>query len=111
MKIENERLQLLQQKEKLQDDIRLEVKRYILDLQDAKERVVVTRDAVSQGRENLRINRARYKEGAGTATDVVDAITLLSVAETNYYRALYDLRRAEAGVVYAEGQDLLEVYR
>ncbi|HAM53103.1 MAG TPA: hypothetical protein DCP92_21290 [Nitrospiraceae bacterium] len=111
MKIENEKLQLLQQKEKLQDDIRLEVKQYILGVTDARERCAVTHDAVGQAVENLRINRSRYKEGAGTATDVVDAVTLLAVAETNYYTSLYDLRRAEAAVMYAEGEDLLEVYR
>jgi len=111
MKIENEKLQLLQQKAKLQDDIKLEVEQYIINLRDARERVVVTRDAVGQAEENLRINRTRYTEGAGTATDVLDAVTLLTVAETNHYKALYDLRRAEAAVIYVEGQDLLEVYR
>jgi outer membrane protein TolC len=111
MKIENQKLQLLQQKAKLEDDIRLEVERYILDLRDARERVAVTRDAVGQAEENLRINSVRYTEGVGTATDVLDAVTLLTIAETNHYRALYDLRRAEAAVIYAEGQDLLEVYQ
>jgi len=32
------------------------------------------------------------------------------VAETNYYRAIYDFRRAEAGFYYATGKDLREVY-
>ena len=111
MKIESQKLQLLQQKAKLEDDIRLEVERYVLDLKDARERLSVTKDAVGQAEENLRINRIRYTEGVGTATDVLDAVALLTVAGTNYYKALYDLQRAQAAVFYAQGQDLTEVYQ
>lgn len=110
-KIENQKLQLLQQRAKLEDDIRLEVERYVLDLKDARERVAVTKEAVGQAEENLRINRIRYTEGVGTATDVLDAVALMTVAGTNYYKALYDLQRAEAAVLYAQGQDLTEVYK
>jgi outer membrane protein TolC len=66
---------------------------------------------VGQAEENLRINRVRYEEGAGTATEVLDAVTLLTTAETNQHRALYDFRRAEASVFYSTGRDLVEVYK
>lgn len=56
-------------------------------------------------------NRVRYEEGVGTATEVLDAVTLLTVAETNYYRSLYDLRRAESATLYSMGKDLPEVYK
>ena len=102
---------LIEQKNKLIDEIRLEVERYILDSKTAREKIAVTENAVAQAEENLRINRTRYEEGVGTATDVLDAVTLLTTAETNYYRAVYDLRKAEAGVIYATGQDLSEVYK
>lgn len=110
-KIENQKLQLLRQKAKLEDDIRLEVQRYTLELKDARERAAVTKDAVGQAEENLRINRLRYTEGVGTATDVLDAVSLLTVAETNYNKSVYDLRRAEAAVLYSMGKDLAEVYK
>jgi outer membrane protein len=110
-KIEYGKERLDEQRKRLIDDIKLEVKRYILDSETAKERVAATRDSVKQAEENLRINRVKYTEGVGTATDVLDAVTLLTVAETNYYRSLYDLMRAEAGVLYATGRDIAEVYQ
>jgi outer membrane protein TolC len=102
--------QLLEQRAKLLDDIRLEVQKYMLDMENARERIEVTRDSMIQAQENLRINRIRYQEGVGTATEVLDAVNLLTASETNYTRAIYDFRRAEAGVHYAMGKDLREVY-
>jgi outer membrane protein len=110
-KIEYGKERLREQRKQLVDEINLEVKRYILDSETAKERVAATKDAVAQAEENLRINRVKYTEGVGTATDVLDAVTLLTVAETNYYRSLYDLMRAEAGVLYATGRDIAEIYQ
>jgi outer membrane protein len=102
---------LVEQRAKLVDEIKIEVQRYILDLQDAYERILVTRDAASQAQENLRINKARYDEGVGTATEVLDAVTLLTTAEANYVRSVYDYRKAEAATHYAAGEDLLQVYK
>jgi len=110
-RVRSQKLQLLEQKAKLEDDIRLEVEQYSLDLRDARARITVTKDSVGQAEENLRINRVRYVEGAGTATDVLDAVTLLTTAETNHYRSIYDLRRAEAKVIYSLGGELSEVYK
>lgn len=110
-KIDSQRDKLLEQRKKLVDDIRLEVQRYLLLSITAQERLSVTKDAVLQAEENLRINRVKYEEGIGTGTDVLDAVSLLTVASTNYYKALYDLRKYEAAVLYAVGKDLLEVYR
>ena len=111
MKIEQQKYKLLEQKDKLVSEIKLEVEKYMLDSGTARERIAVTENAVQQAEENLRINRIRYEEGVGTATDVLDAVTLSTMAETNYYRAVYDLRKAEAGVIYSTGQDLSEVYK
>lgn len=102
--------QLLEQRAKLIDEIRLEVQRYVLDRQNAYARILANRDAVDQAKENLRINKKRYEEGEGTATEVLDAVSLLTTAETNHIRSLYDYRKAEAAVHYATGADLLEVY-
>lgn len=110
-KIEAQRSRLREQKEKLVEEIRLEVTRYLLDAATARERLLVTRDAVRQAEENLRINRSRYEEGVGTATEVLDAVTLLTAAETHYYKATYDAKKAEAAVLYALGKDLTEVYQ
>lgn len=111
LKIRSRKEQLVEQKKKLLDDIRLDVERSFLDMKSARERIAVTKDAVSQAEESLRIDALRYQEGIGTSTDVLDAITLLTTAETNYYRALYELRRAHASFLYATGTDLVAAYR
>jgi outer membrane protein len=104
------REQLLEQKRKLVDDIKLEVEKSYLDLRNAMEKIRVTKDAASQAEENLRIHKIRYEEGIATSTDVVDAITLLATAETNSYRAVYELRRAQAELQFAIGLDLVSTY-
>ncbi len=111
MKIGYQKTQLQEQRARLADEIRLEVEKNILDLKNATDRIRVTKDAAGQAEENLRINRVRYEEGVGTATEVLDAVTLLTMAETNYYRSLYDMRRAESAVLYSIGKDLSEVYQ
>lgn len=110
-KIRHQKDKLTIERKKLVDEIRFEVERYYLELINAREKVKVTKDATSQAEENLRINKVKYAEGEGTATDVVDAISLLTVAETNHYRSQYELLRAEAGLMYAAGRDLVEVYK
>jgi len=111
LRTEYRRRQLLEQKARIEDEVRLEVEKNLLDLSNARERMKVAKDAVGQAEENLRINRVRYEEGVGTATEVLDAVTLLTTAETNHYRALYDFRRAEASAFYSMGKDLVEVYK
>ncbi|TAN40093.1 MAG: TolC family protein [Nitrospirae bacterium] len=111
LKIGSQRARLIGQRDKLVDDIKLEIKKYLLDSVTARERMKVTAGAVGQAEENLRINRSRYEEGVGTATEVLDAVALLSAAETNYFKSLYDAKKAEAAVLYAVGQNLLEVYK
>lgn len=110
-KVAHQRERLMEDRRRLAESIRLEVQRFFLDAQSARERVAVTRDAVQQAEENLRINKVRYREGVGTATEVLDAVSLLSIAETNYYHAMYDLAKAEISVRYAMGEDLVEVSR
>ncbi|MEW6214182.1 MAG: TolC family protein [Nitrospirota bacterium] len=103
--------QVLEQERKLIDDIKLEVEKNYLDMKNAVEKIQVTKDAIAQAEENLKINKIKYEEGIGTATDVLDAITLLTDAETNYYRALYEHRRAHAGLIYAIGMKLVSAYK
>jgi outer membrane protein len=110
-KIRREKDKLTIERKKLLDDIRFEVERHYLELANAREKVKVTKDATSQAEENLRINKVKYAEGEGTATDVIDAITLLTVAETNHFRSQYELLRAEVNLMYAMGRDLQEVYK
>jgi len=97
-------------RDKLLDSVRLAVKGAYLDLQSSSKKIDVTKTAVAQAEENLRLQRLRYQEGVGTATEVLDAVTLLTVAQTNYWKAVYGLKRAEANLLYAMGRDLVSLY-
>jgi len=97
-------------RDKLLDNIRLEVKSAYLDLQSSAKKMEVTKAAVEQGEENLRLQRLRYKEGVGTATEVLDAVSLLTTAESNSWKSLYGVKRAEAVLLNAAGRDLVGVY-
>jgi outer membrane protein TolC len=100
------RLQVNQLKERhkdLNEQVRLDVQNAYLQVKDTAERIRVTEKAVTQGEENLRLNEERYKEQVGTATDVIDAQTLLTRTRVNYYTALYDHQMAKAQLLWAMG--------
>jgi outer membrane protein TolC len=97
-------------REKLVDAVRLEAKSAWLDLQSSRMKIEVAQTAVAQATENLRLARLRYKEGVGTSTDVTDAVTLLTTAETNASRAAFSLKRAEAALLHTMGRDLDAAY-
>ncbi|NOZ25915.1 MAG: TolC family protein [Nitrospirae bacterium] len=105
---ELERLSIAE--EKLRDTVMLEVKKAYLQLRSSGRKVAVTEEAVARARENLRLQRLRYIEGLGTATDVTDAVTLMSMAETNYWSAVYNRKKAEAGLLHAMGEDIVAAY-
>jgi outer membrane protein len=88
----------------VEDGIRLEVKKAILDLKEAEEKIPSAKKAVEQGEENLRVSEERYKAQVTTSTEVLDAQTLLSQARMNYYNALYDHNLAKAGLLRAVGE-------
>lgn len=74
------------------------------DLQVAKARIKVTEKAIQQGVENLRITRDRYQEKVGTATEVIDAQTLLTQTRADYFQSVFDYEVAAARVLRAMGE-------
>jgi outer membrane protein len=101
--------QLRIRRQDLSDQVRLDVQTAHLALKETAERIRVTEKAVVQGEENLRLNRERYREQVGTATDVVDASTLITKARVNFFNARYDHQLAKAQFLWALGaiNDLL----
>ncbi len=95
--------QLKVQREDLSDQIRLDVQTAYLALKETAERIRVTEKSVAQGEENLRLNRERYQEQVGTATNVVDASTLLTKTRVNFFNARYDHQLAKAQFLWALG--------
>jgi len=84
--------------------VQLEIATAQNDIAVAKERIGVTETAIHQSEENLRINHERYQERVGTATEVLDAQTLLTQTRSDYYRALFDFQVASARLKRATGE-------
>lgn len=101
--VDSMRLQLLQTRSALKDQIRLEIKQAYLDLDEAEKNIPTAMKAVEQAEENLRVSRERYEAQVATSTEVLDAQTLLTRARTNYYSALYSHHLARARLERALG--------
>lgn len=97
-------------RDKIADAVRLDVKAAYLDLQSSAQKIEVMKTSIAQAEENLRLQRLRYQEGVGTAIEVLDAVTLLTAAQIDSWRALYGFERAEAGLLYSMGRDLTSMY-
>ncbi|MBM4294062.1 MAG: TolC family protein, partial [Deltaproteobacteria bacterium] len=85
------------------EQVKLDVQTAHLSVKDTLDRIRVTEKAVVQGEENLRLNEERYKEQVGTATDVIDAQTLLTRTRVNFVTATYDHQMAKAQLLWAMG--------
>jgi outer membrane protein len=88
----------------IESDLALEYRTAVNDAKVAKQRISVTETSIKQGEENLRINKDRYQEHVGTATDVIDAQTLLTQIRTEQYQAIFDYEVALARVKRARGE-------
>ncbi len=87
----------------LMDQIRLEVRQAVLNLEGARQTMISQEKNVDQARESLRIAELNFKEGMVTVLDVQQAQTALAQAKTNYSQALYDYVVAQAELNRAMG--------
>jgi outer membrane protein len=85
--------------------INREVKDTYLNIDNARERIEVTRKAIDSAQENVRIELLKYDTGAGKSTDVIDAQIDLLRAEIDHYQALFDRETALAFLKKAVGED------
>jgi outer membrane protein TolC len=95
--------QLQEQHKDMNEQVQLDVQNAYLKIKETVDRIRTTETAVTQGEENLRLNEERYKESVGTATDVIDADTLLTRTRVNYWTAVYDHQMAKAQMLWAIG--------
>jgi outer membrane protein len=75
----------------LKSRVALEVRQAWLDLREAEARVPVTREAVDQAEENLRVGQEQYGVGLATNTVVLDAEALRLRAVANHDNATLDV--------------------
>ncbi|WP_297057067.1 TolC family protein [Thermosulfurimonas sp.] len=87
----------------IRDRVGLEVREAYLKLLAARKKIQVARSALAAARENFRLNRARFREGLADTTEVMDAETLLTRAQTQEIAALADYEISRARLAYAVG--------
>jgi outer membrane protein TolC len=92
-----------QQRSDLESLIALQVRQSWLEIEETRERVRVTADAVEQAEENLRIARERYGAGLGTQTQLLEAESLRVQARTNRDNAVLDAGLAKLRLARAVG--------
>ncbi|MEJ2587462.1 MAG: TolC family protein [Deltaproteobacteria bacterium] len=95
--------ELLKTKMELEENIQLEIKNAFLGLETAETNIPITRKAVEQGEENLRVSQERYKAQVTTSTEVLDAQRYLTRARVNNFTALYQYHEAKARLMRAIG--------
>lgn len=89
------------------DRIAYEVQSAFLLIDDARQRIALSRTAVAGATENLRVVRSLFEKGDATPTDVVDGELAMTRAQQDYYVALYDYQTAVARLAYAAGVPVL----
>jgi outer membrane protein len=92
---------LLRMRRDAESIIALEVRQRWLELETARQRVQVARQATARADENLRVARDRYQQQVGTNTEVLDAETLrvqahMNLLDSNYQAVLAGLRLRRA---------------
>lgn len=90
-------------REKINDEIRLEVRQAFLQLTAATEAMTVAKASVASAEENFRLVKKRYDASAATSFDVIDAEGLLTSSRGQLQTALYDQLIARAALRRAMG--------
>lgn len=93
-----------QKRNELESIIRLEVQQAQLGIEAADARVALTRDAIAEANENLRITRELYNESLITNTQVLEAIALQSAAEGHAADAVFDASIARLRLLKSIGE-------
>ncbi len=86
--------------------IRTEVAQRFYDVQRVHQSIAIQEENRVAGRDQLQLAQERYRLGAGTFFDLLDAQVIAQQAERDYINAVYDYHRAVAQLEAAVGRDL-----
>ena len=87
------------------NDISLQVNLAYRGVVAARERIELSRTAVVQSEENLRLVRVRYRNGTATSTDIVDSEAAVTRSQQRFFSTTYTYLEALARLNYAMGQN------
>ena len=88
----------------IEERIKLEVRKAVFDMEEARERIEAQQENVELARKNLRIAEERYRQGLMSEIELRDAQLSLTQADTDYFQALYDYNVAGAFLDRAIGK-------
>lgn len=89
-----------------EDGLKLEVDRALIDRREAQKRMTLSESSLKAAQAAYGLAQLRFKEGAGTGTEVLDATTAVVGARNAYVQAMYDELGAEVSLAKAVGIDL-----
>jgi outer membrane protein TolC len=92
----------------LQNNVRLEVKAAIDDIESSGRAIQAARLSVAQAEKVLAMMQANYQYGAATTLDVVDSQTAVVLARNAQINATYEYQMAKARLRLAEGTPILD---
>ena len=95
-------------REALRQNILLEVRKAVLKVRNARERIRIAGLTVAQAEENYELAEGRYRTGVGDSLALSDALLALTDARLSLYRARYDLQVAQFALESATGVELTE---
>jgi len=90
----------------LRQQIGLDVRRSLLDVEKADQSIDVSARAAEQAAENLQLAEGRYETGVGNVIELTDAQVQRASAEADHVKALYDYQIAVAALEQAIGREL-----
>ena len=88
----------------MKDNITLEVTQNYLNVNQAKQKIQISKQAVEQADENNRVTTDKFRNGLALSSDVIDAEVALLVAKTNYTNSIVDYELAKARLEKSIGQ-------
>jgi len=94
--------------EKAKLDAIKEIKSLVLTMKQAWERISVAEETVAQAMEDLKLAEERYRVGAGTMLETIDAQVALAQAKADVIDAKCDYLIAKADLARATGRRLYE---
>ena len=85
-----------------------QIKTLVLTINQARERISVATETVEQANEDLRLAEERYRVGAGTMLETIDAQVALTQAKSDVIQAKCDFLIATADLAVATGKRIYE---
>jgi outer membrane protein TolC len=93
-------------REKLRQDIALEVRKTLTDIAKARERIRISELTLASAEENRKIAAGRYETGAGSPLELTDALLSFTEAQLENRQAKYDMQLAIVALEKATGREL-----